>query len=290
MKYFFPLLLWGLAALFTYWLYELGGMEWSVNIGIGAIRFTGQDMGDTIQWIFQKIAATASLTLLAQTGYIAGQSLLEEIIKFFAFLIMFLAIKPSSIRQMVSIGMMIGAGFGFIESTIFYLDSNLLHMFIAIIFRSLGHAVFTGIVSLVFGYGYFAQMRWIDSGAEGWISATLVRYGENALITLCAIGGIIVVSIIHTTINASIGLGASNIGSMIVMIAGIILWTMSQTRDARKPYGILLRRVDLMKTINRARHDLYDILPPQKPSILRQTPLPRPDFVHERLKKKFAKT
>ena len=68
-------------------------------------------------------------------------------------------------RQIITLGIIIGIGFAFSE-TIGYYDSVPLFQLQSIVLRSIGHGLFTGMIALLFGLGYFSQLRWIDAGAK----------------------------------------------------------------------------------------------------------------------------
>lgn len=143
-------------------------------------------------------------------------------------------------------------------------------------------------IALLYALGYFSQLRWIDAGARGRFHAWLVRYSEFGIASLFTGLGLIFSSLLHAVTDIMIAFG----GQMIVVPFMVIGWCafvfFLQTPGARRPYGALLQKFELMQTIQEANQELSQIQ-----SLSRQRkPHSHRVFVKKALshRKQFAKT
>ncbi len=202
-------------------------------------------------------------------SYLIGHGILEELIKFFAFFIAFHINKPSSIREIVHTGMMVGVGFAILETL--STGSGVMDYSIAsFVLRTIGHALFTGMIALFFGLGYFMQMRWIDHGARAGVQAWLVRYEEHVLQILWTVIGLILSVIMHAGINIFSALGLPGIGIVFLLFLWGILVAFLLRPESNRPYGIMLRQFDLLRQIAEAKEDLEDLEESRSKSLSKQ--------------------
>ena len=127
------------------------------------------------------------------------------------------------------------------------------------ILRAIGHGLFTGIIALLFGMGYFAQMRWIDSGARRGIASWFVRYEEKILQIFWTLLGLVFGSLLHATVNIYAALGGQALAIIIMMTAWSIFIFFLIRPASSRPYGTIIREVDLLKQIAEAEQDLHSL-------------------------------
>lgn len=205
-KYIFAYILGCLAAIMIGKIVVLSGAETTIDAWVMTLTIVGQDVGDRMMMLTKMIFDQGSSESLMGVSYLVGQSILEEIMKFIAFFIAFKISKPSSIREIVLTGITVGIGFASVENLIFY-NSTALHLVMGFVIRALGHGLFAGVIALLFGLGYFTQMRWIDRGAQKGISSWIVRYGERILQFLWTGFGLVTAAFLHGVINVFASLG-----------------------------------------------------------------------------------
>ncbi len=179
-KYIFAYVLGCLAAISVGKIVGMSGAQTTIDAWFLTLTVVGQDVGDRMMMFTHMLLRETSSEALRGVSYLVGHSILEEAIKFVAFFIAFHISKPNSIRQIVLTGITIGVGFATMESFGYY-SSTAIHVLVGFILRAIGHGLFTGLIALLFGRGYFMQMLWIDSGARGRFSGWLVRYEEYFL-------------------------------------------------------------------------------------------------------------
>jgi RsiW-degrading membrane proteinase PrsW (M82 family) len=190
-------------------------------------------------------------------AYLIGQSLGEEVIKSIGLYLVFRWFKPASTRDIVSMGISVGLGFAVCESVVYH-DISASALYPALL-RMLGHSLFTGIIALLFSIGYFSQLRWIDSGARISPLAWCMRYMELIVLVFWTIFGIILAALLHSTVNILSSVGFRSIGFLVLMVTWSILIYICIRPGSRRPYGDIIREMDLLHTINDARHDLARI-------------------------------
>ncbi len=160
-KYTFAYVLGCLAAISVGKLVVMSGAVTTIDAWILTLTIAGHDVGDRMVMLAKVLLEETNSDALKGMSYLIGHSMLEEIVKFVAFYIAFRIIKPTSIREIVFTGIAVGMGFATMESFGFY-SSTALYMLMGFILRAIGHGLFTGVIALLFGMGYFLQMRWID--------------------------------------------------------------------------------------------------------------------------------
>lgn len=228
---------------------------------------------------------TSSEALMSM-GYLVGHSVLEELIKFIVFYLAFRINKPTSIREIVLMGICVGFGFATFESLTFY-ATNVFHTFLGLIVRTIGHSLFSGVIALLFGMGYFAQMRWIDSGARGTLMSWMVYYQERVLQIGWTFFGLVTAAVLHSLVNIFAALGGQSIAIVFMMV----IWTMFIAfllhPSTGRHYGAIIHEVDLLRQIINAESDLETI---EKSGKARSMP----DIVKgkkiKKILKQFAKT
>lgn len=176
-KYIFAYVLGCLAAVSIGKLVGMSGAQTTIDAWFMTLTIVGQDVGDRMVMFARMLLEETTSEALIGMSYLVGHSMLEEVVKFIAFLIAFHISKPNSIREIVLTGVVIGVGFATMESFGYY-SNTALHLLVGFILRAIGHGLFTGVIALLFGMGYFMQMRWIDAGAQSGFTAWLVRYEE----------------------------------------------------------------------------------------------------------------
>lgn len=179
-KYIFSFILGSLAAIAVGKIVSMSGAQTTVDAWFVTLTVVGQDVGDRMALFAKVLTHGASFEAMEGISYLIGHSILEEFIKFLAFSVAFYINKPNSIRQIVLTGIAVGIGFAMMETCGFY-SFTVVNLLSGFILRSIGHGLFTGLIALLFGRGYFMQMLWIDSGAKGKITGWMVRYEEYFL-------------------------------------------------------------------------------------------------------------
>ena len=199
-KYIFAYVLGALAAISIGKLVAFSGAVTTIDAWILTLTIVGQDVGDRMVMLARVLLEETSSEALVGMSYLVGHSMLEEIVKFIAFFIAFQISKPNSIREIVLTGIAVGIGFATME-TFGYYSSTALHLMMGFILRAIGHGLFTGVIALLFGMGYFSQLRWIDGGARKGVVSWLARYEERILQVVWTVVGLISGSLLHATVN-----------------------------------------------------------------------------------------
>jgi RsiW-degrading membrane proteinase PrsW (M82 family) len=106
------------------------------------LTIVGQDVGDRMMMLVQIFLQKSLPEAFTGVSYLIGHSILEEAVKFIAFYIAFRIVKPTSIREIVFIGMVVGLGFATIESFAFY-SAEPFHALLGFIIRAIGHGLFS---------------------------------------------------------------------------------------------------------------------------------------------------
>ena len=127
------------------------------------------------------------------------------------------------------------------------------------VLRAVGHGLFTGLIALLFACGYFSRMRWIDAGAHDGIAGWMVRYGEFIVQILWTLGGLILAALIHTAINIFSALGGESIAIILLMLLWSILLLFLARPSTAKQYGVIIKEVDLLRTIVDAEQNLQSL-------------------------------
>jgi len=257
-KYIFAYVMGCVAGFLIGEIISLSGVTATLDAWFLTFTIVGQDVGDRMAILTKVLLEETSGQTLFGMSYLIGQSILEEIVKFVAFYIVFRINRPSSIREIVLMGILVGVGFATVENFIYY-GFSLYQSFFGFIVRSMGHGLFSGIIWLLFGMGYFSKMRWIDWWAQRNIISWLVYYQERLVQWLWTFFGLISAAIMHSSINIFIALGGHNI-AVIVMVIGWSGLVFLLIRPASgKHYGTIIRELDLLKKIMQADRDLESI-------------------------------
>lgn len=257
-KYIFAYILGCLAAVLIGKIIVVSGAQTTIDAWVLTLTIVGQDVGDRLMMASQALLDKNSGEALMGISYLVGQSILEEIVKFLAFFIAFRISKPNSLREIVITGIVVGVGFATVENIIYYYTTTL-HLVIGFIVRSLGHALFAGVIALLFGLGYFSQMRWIDNGATQGINSWIIRYAERLLQIIWTCCGLVGAAFLHGTINIFATLGGHAIAVIVMVGAWCILGYYLMQPGSKRPYGIIIREVDLLRQIAEARDNLVDL-------------------------------
>lgn len=257
-KYIFAYVLGALAAISIGKLVAFSGAVTTVDAWILTLTIVGQDVGDRMVMLARVLLEETSSEVLVGMSYLVGHSMLEEIVKFIAFFIAFQISKPNSIREIVLTGIAVGIGFATME-TFGYYSSTALHLMMGFILRAIGHGLFTGVIALLFGMGYFSQLRWIDGGARKGVVSWLARYEERILQVVWTILGLISGSFLHATVNIYAALGGQAFAIIIMMAAWSIFVFFLMRPSTSRPYGAIIREVDLLKQIAEAKEDLHSL-------------------------------
>ena len=258
LKYIFAYILGCLAAISIGKIVALTGAQTTIDAWFLTLTLVGQDVGDRMVMLAQVLLRETSGEALVGMSYFVGHSILEEMVKFIAFYIAFLINKPTSIRQIMLTGIVVGVGFATMESFGFY-SSTALHILMSFVLRAIGHGLFTGVITLLFGMGYFTQMRWIDGGAKGGWMSWMVRYEEKILQFVWTFLGLLFAAILHASVNIFAALGGQATAVVIMMCGwGVFVFFMIRP-EASKPYGTIIREVDLLRQIVDAEEKLQTL-------------------------------
>lgn len=254
-KYIFAFSLGCLAAISIGKLVSMSGAVTTIDAWMLTLTVVGQDVGDRMVMLTKVLLEETSNEALIGMSYLIGHSMLEEIVKFVAFFIAFQISKPTSIRDIVLTGIAVGIGFATLETFGFY-SSTALHVLLGFILRAIGHGLFTGVIALLFGMGYFAQMRWIDGGAKRGIQAWFARYGERVQQIFWTILGVLFAAFLHASVNIFSALGGQAVSILLMMSAWSIFIVFLLRPSSGRPYGTIIREVDLLRQIVQAEEDL----------------------------------
>ncbi len=257
-KYIFAYVLGCLAAISVGKLVVMSGAVTTIDAWILTLTIVGQDVGDRMVMLARVLLEETSSEALIGMSYLVGHSVLEEIVKFIAFFIAFKISKPNSIREIVLTGIAVGIGFATLESFGFY-SSTALYVLMGFVLRAVGHGLFTGIIALLFGMGYFMQMRWIDDGARSGITAWLVRYEERIVQIVWTILGLFLAALLHASVNIFAALGGQIVAIIIMMVAWALFVIFLLRPSSARPYGTIIREVDLLQQIVKAEENLQTL-------------------------------
>jgi RsiW-degrading membrane proteinase PrsW (M82 family) len=257
-KYIFAYILGCLAALLIGKIVVVSGTQTTIDAWVLTLTVVGQDVGDRMMIASRALMDKNAGEALMGISYLVGQSILEEIMKFLAFYIAFRISKPNSLREIVITGIVVGVGFATVENIIYYY-TTMLHLITGFVVRALGHALFAGIIALLFGLGYFSQMRWVDNGATQGINSWIIRYAERILQIVWTGCGLIGAAFLHGTINIFATLGGHAIAVIVMVGAWCLLGYYLMQPGSKRPYGIIIREVDLLRQIAEARDDLVNL-------------------------------
>lgn len=193
-----------------------GSTQTSVDAWFLTLNITGQDVGDRMN-LFLRAFSKYAPEAFTGIGYLLGHSLLEELFKLFAFFLIFTITKPTSIREIVFLGIVMGFGFATSE-TFGFSSATSITFGLSFILRALGHGLYSGMVALLFGFGYFTQMRWIDGGAKNNVFSWFIRYQEWTVQIILTLFGLILASMLHAGVNIFAALGGEALGVLAMMI------------------------------------------------------------------------
>ena len=157
----------------------MSGTQTTIDAWILTLTIVGNDVGDRMVMAAQMVFHGGVWTNMAVKAYLAGHSLLEEILKFLAFLIVIRITRPYTIRSIIFSGILVGVGFALVENYGYFSHGTLQQGVLMLIIRIIGHALFTGIIASLYALGHFAQMRLIDAGARQGFSGWIVGHGEK---------------------------------------------------------------------------------------------------------------
>lgn len=115
-KYLFAYVLGSLAAISIGKLVGMSGAQTTIDAWVMTLTIVGQDVGDRMVMLARVLLEETSSEALVGMSYLVGHSMLEEVVKFVAFLIAFYISRPNSIREIVLTGVVIGIGFATMES------------------------------------------------------------------------------------------------------------------------------------------------------------------------------
>ena len=285
-KYFFAYCVGCLAAISVGRIITMSGVQTTIDAWFLTLTVVGQDVGDRMAMLVRVILHEKTFQALEGMSYLIGHSILEEVIKFVAFYIVFWIVRPTSIRQIVLMGMSVGVGFASVESFVFY-DAAIFHMLLGFLVRAAGHGLFTGIITLLFGKGYFLQMRWIDDGAKEGLTSWFVRYEERIMQFLWAFFGLLCAAVVHSVVNIFAALGGQSVAILCMMLGWVIFMVFLLRPESGKQYGTIIREVDLLRQIVEAEQDLESLEKTRKTQVL---PIKVTENKILKILKRFAKT
>lgn len=107
-KYIFAYVMGCVAGFLIGEIISLSGVTATLDAWFLTFTIVGQDVGDRMAILTKVLLEETSGQTLFGMSYLIGQSILEEIVKFVAFYIVFRINRPSSIREIVLMGILIG--------------------------------------------------------------------------------------------------------------------------------------------------------------------------------------
>jgi RsiW-degrading membrane proteinase PrsW (M82 family) len=125
-----------LAALSIGMLVSRTGIATTIDAWFLTLTIASQDVGDRMMMLVKMFMAESITEQAISLSYLVGHSVLEEFIKFIAFYVVFRLTNPSSIREIVFTGMMVGVGFATVETFAFY-SSTVFHLFLGFFIRTI---------------------------------------------------------------------------------------------------------------------------------------------------------
>lgn len=281
-QYIFALLLGCLAAFLIGSLMSLTSASTTIDAWMLSFTISGHDVGDRMTMFVRTFLENSNISGITGFSYLIGHSISEEIVKFLMFLIAFKVSKPSSIREIILTGMSVGIGFALCE-TVAYYDMTPFFQLQSIFLRSVGHGLFTGLIAMLFWFGYFSQLRWIDAGARKNMTTWIMRYAELLVLIFWTVFGLLVAACLHSMMNIMTAIGAQMLAIISLMVCWSLFITVLVRPESRRPYGNILREMVLLQTITDARENLADIEKITHISIAEK--LKKPQFT----RKQFAK-
>lgn len=195
----------------------MSGTQTTIDAWILTLTVVGHDVGDRMMMFANSMMTEHGFDALLGVVYLVGHTIVEEFIKFIAFFIAFHINKPRSIRAIVTHGVVVGVGFAFLENFGYFTNTEM-SLVMSFIIRSVGHGLFTGLIALLFAFGYFSQMRWIDGGAQKSIGSWFIRYGQRVVQIFWTLVGIVLAAFVHSGINTFAALGGQSIAIIVMMM------------------------------------------------------------------------
>lgn len=258
LQYIFALLLGCVAAFMIGSLMSLTAASTTIDAWMLSFTISGHDVGDRMTMFVRTFLENSNISGITGFSYLIGHSISEEIVKFLMFFLAFKISKPSSIREIILTGISVGIWFALCE-TIAYNDATPFFQLQSIFLRSIGHGLFTGLLAMLFWFGYFSQLRWIDAGAKKNVTTWFMRYAELVVLIFWTIIGLLVAACLHSMMNIMTAIGAQTIAIIVLMFCWSAFITVLVRPESRRPYGDIIREMDLLQTITDAREDLADI-------------------------------
>lgn len=108
MKYIFALVLGCLAALIIGSIMNLTGASTTIDAWMLSFTISGHDVGDRMTMFIRSFLENSRINGITGFSYLIGHSISEEIVKFLMFYVVFRVFKPSSIREMILMGISVG--------------------------------------------------------------------------------------------------------------------------------------------------------------------------------------
>ncbi len=257
LKYIVSALFGAVSALIIGQIWRITGSSTTVDAWLVSFTISGHDVGDRLLYFLRDVITWDDLGHLTGYSHFFANSLSEELVKFLMFIVAFVIMKPISIRQIIFMGISVGIGFSLCENFT-YNDGD--YLFSSLLVRSTWHALFTGILTMLFWYWYYSQLRWIDAGAKENIVTSLLRYSELVILVFWTVVWLIISAFLHAIVNILFWGGNSIISGVWVLIISWFLFGKALVQPgSRKPYGALIQEVHLLQTISEAQKDLTDI-------------------------------
>ncbi|MBP6921042.1 PrsW family intramembrane metalloprotease, partial [Candidatus Gracilibacteria bacterium] len=258
MKYIFALVLGSFAALIIGSIMNLTGASTTIDAWMLSFTISGHDVGDRMNMLVRTLLQSSKIDGITGFSYLIGHSISEEIVKFVMFCIVFRLFRPSSIREIILTGISVGIGFALCE-TIAYHNATPFFQLQSIFLRGAGHGLFTGLLAMLFGFGYFSQLRWIDAGAKKNMTVWFMRYAELIVLIFWTFMGLIMAACLHSMMNILTVIGLQVLAIVMLTVCWSIFITVLVRPESRRPYGDILREMDLLQTITHAREDLEEM-------------------------------
>lgn len=148
-KYIFTLVLGCLAALIVGSIMNMTGASTTIDAWMLSFTISGHDVGDRMTMFVRSFLQNSNINGITGFSYLIGHCISEEIVKFLMFYLAFRIFKPSSIREIILMGISVGIGFALCE-TVAYYDATPFFQLQSIFLRSIGHGLFTGLLALLF--------------------------------------------------------------------------------------------------------------------------------------------
>lgn len=86
-----------------------------------------------------------------------------------------------------------------------------------------------------------------------------MRYAELVVLIFWTVIGLLMAACLHSLVNIMTAIGAQALAIVMLMVSWSVFLTLLVRPESRRPYGDIIREMDLLQTITEARDDLEEI-------------------------------